>query len=285
MSLTTAEELAREIHDLISLPDVYLRLQEVLGRDDWSLDDVARVVSLDPALVARLLRIANSALYNFPSQIETVTRAISMLGTQQIHDLVLATSVARAFKGLPNEVMDMDTFWYRSVLCGFIARTLAEGVELRNAESVFVRGLLHDIGHLVLYNRFPEQCREALRSGRKRFSDIYDAERELIGCNANELGATILSNWGLPEVFVTSFQYLHRPADAPAHGREIALLHIAAWMTHGLDTDLLLCDLIDSTDESTWQMAGIPREVGTVAVDDASLEVVDAMYHVLAVAA
>lgn len=285
MTPITAEQLASEINDLISLPDVYVRLQEVLERDDWGLDDVAEVVSLDPALVARLLKIANSALYNFPSQIETVTRAASVLGTQQIHDLVLATSVAQAFDGLPNDIMDMDTFWYRSVLCGFIARTLAEGVEMPNAESVFVRGLLHDIGHLVLYNRYPEQCREALRAGRKSFCDIYDAERELIGCDANELGAAILSNWGLPEIFVTSFKYLHRPGEAPAHEREIALLHIAAWITHGLDTDLLLCDLVDGTDDQTWQTAGIPREVGTVAVDDASLEVVDAMYRVLAVAA
>ena len=91
-ALHTAEQLVQDSLTLISLPAAYTRLREVMASEDSSMKDVADVVSLDPALAARLLRIANSAYYGLPSQVETITRAVNILGTQQIHDLALATS-------------------------------------------------------------------------------------------------------------------------------------------------------------------------------------------------
>ena len=124
----TMSELVEDSRSLISLPEVYVRLRQVMDAPDSSMEDVAKVIALDPALTARLLRIANSALYNFPAQIETLSRAVNILGLRQVHDLVLATSVAKAFNGLPNELMDMKTFWYRSIYRGFLAREFATAV-------------------------------------------------------------------------------------------------------------------------------------------------------------
>ena len=138
-------ELLYDSLESLSLPDVYVRLREVMESDNASMQDAAEIISLDPALAARVLRMANSAFYGFRSQVDTVSRAANILGMQKIHDVVLAASVSKAFEGISNELIDIDTFWYRSVHCGFLAKAIAEGAGLRNTESMFVRGLLHDI--------------------------------------------------------------------------------------------------------------------------------------------
>ncbi|WP_260294330.1 HDOD domain-containing protein [Sedimenticola hydrogenitrophicus] len=279
----SAEQLVQDSLTLISLPAAFTRLQEVMAADDSSMKDVADVVSLDPALAARLLRIANSAYYGLPSQVETITRAVNILGTRQIHDLALATSVAQAFEGLPNELMDMSTFWYRSVMCGFLARELARACGMREIESLFVRGLLLDIGHLILYSRFPEECRQALAQSGDDLLGFYRLERELIGCDANELGTQLMRSWKLPQSFVESFAWLQHPEEGQANARQAAVLHLAAWITHGLNTDLLMEQIFDRIAAPAWELTGLSRQQVVQVSDTVSGEMIEAMYRIFAV--
>lgn len=281
--LITSGQLVQDSLDLISLPAAYTRLQEVMADQQSSMQDVADVVSLDPALAARLLRIANSAYYGLPSQIDTISRAVNMLGIQQIHDLTLATSIAQAFEGLPNEMMDMSTFWYRSVMCGFLARELGKLSGQRNLESLFVRGLLLDIGHLILYSRFPDECRQALAESADDLVRLYQHERRLIGCDANQVGQELMKTWKLPASFVESFTHLQRPDESETLAKEIALLHIAAWITHGLNTDLLLQQVCQRVTPSAWELSGLSHGQVEAVTEVVSADMIDAMYRIFAV--
>lgn len=281
--LHSAEQLVHDSMTLISLPAAFVRLQEVMASEESSMKDVADVVSLDPALAARLLRIANSAYYGLPSQVETITRAVNILGTRQIHDLALATSVAQAFEGLPNEVMDMSTFWYRSVMCGFLARELARACGLRETESLFVRGLLLDIGHLILYSRFPEACRQALAGSGDDLLGCYRLERELIGCDANQVGTRLMETWKLPASFVGSFAHLQHPEEGESMARPAAVLHLAAWITHGLNTDLLMEQIFDRVAAPAWELTGLDRPRVVEVTETVSGEMIEAMYRIFAV--
>jgi len=274
--------LIQELQELVSLPDVYLRLQQLMNSEQASMEQVADVLLLDPALAARLLRIANSALYNFPARVETVSRATGILGLQQVHDMVLASCVARAFAGMDNDLLDMRTFWYRSVQCGILARTLAEGAGMAGGESLFVRGLMHDLGHLVLYHHYPRQCRTALAEAGDDYQALLQAEQHLIGCDANSLSAELMRTWQLPAVFGDSYQYLAEPWHAPQQQREIAMLHIATVVSHGLDTDLLLEQIMERIPARVWKTAALPPEVARLALEAADIELVDAMYRLLA---
>ncbi|PLX60579.1 HDOD domain-containing protein [Sedimenticola selenatireducens] len=282
-ALHTAEQLVQDSLTLISLPAAYTRLQEVMASEDSSMKDVADVVSLDPALAARLLRIANSAYYGLPSQVETITRAVNILGTQQIHDLALATSVAQAFEGLPNDLMDMSTFWYRSVMCGFLARELARSCDMRETESLFVRGLLLDIGHLILYSRFPEACRQALAESGDNLLGFYRLERQLIGCDANELGTQLMKAWKLPQSFVDSFACLQHPEEGQSMAKQAAILHLAAWITHGLNTDLLMEQIFEKIAAPAWDLTGLSQRQVVEVTDTVSGEMIEAMYRIFAV--
>jgi len=276
----TMSELVEDSRSLISLPEVYVRLRQVMDAPDSSMEDVAKVIALDPALTARLLRIANSALYNFPAQIETLSRAVNILGLRQVHDLVLATSVAKAFNGLPNELMDMKTFWYRSIYRGFLAREFATAVGMRDAESLFIRGLLLDIGHLMLYHRFPEACRTALAEGGDDLQAVLEREQALMGCDAIALGAELMRGWRLPPSTVATFEHLNHPADAGDQATAVAVVHLAAQLAHGLDTDLLLHEIVRRVDPAIWDLLRLqPGQVHDL-VEAASEEVLDAMYRV-----
>ncbi|QYZ65789.1 MAG: HDOD domain-containing protein [Gammaproteobacteria bacterium (ex Lamellibrachia satsuma)] len=142
------EEISKSIK-LISLPDIYLRLKSVLEDPNYTMESVAWAINHDPAITVRLLRIVNSAYFGLATQIDSVSRAVNLLGAQGVHDLVLAASVAQSFTNISNEVMDMERFWRTSVVCAITSRELASLCSSSDGERLFVCGLLHDIGHLV----------------------------------------------------------------------------------------------------------------------------------------
>jgi len=276
------DELLYDSLESLSLPDVYIRLREVMESDNASMADAAEVLSLDPALAARILRMANSAFYGFRSEVDTISRAANILGMQKIHDLVLAASVSKTFEGMNNDLMDIDTFWYRSVHCGFLAQSIASGAGMRNSESLFVRGLLHDIGHLVLFNHYPEECRQAMAHSDEGLDARLYQEQKLIGVDAMQFAAELAQVWQLPVSFVDSFKHLMRPEDVASNlAREIAMLHIAVQISNGVDTDLLLEDVVQRIRAPVWRLAELPPEVGAAAMDASTMEMVDAMYLVL----
>ena len=135
----TPEDLVSRTADLVSLPDIYIRLKTVVDDPESSMADVADVVANDPALTARLLKIANSPYFRFPAKITTVARATSLLGTQQIHDLVLATTVAETFSGIPSELIGVQDFWSNSIRCGLLCRRLAQECNVLDSRAP-VRG-------------------------------------------------------------------------------------------------------------------------------------------------
>ncbi len=280
--LISASQLVEDSLDLISLPAVYTRLREVMDDEESNMQDVADVVSLDPALAARLLRIANSAYYGLPSQVETINRAVNMLGTQQIHDLALATCIAQVFDGLPNDVMDMSTFWYRSVMCGYLSKELGKVSGQRKIESLFVRGLLLDIGHLILYSRYPEECRQALADSADDLIKLYEHEQSLIGCDAMSVSMELMKTWKLPQSFVDSYAHLQQPEEAEGMAAEVAILHIAAWITHGLNTDLLLEEVCQRVSPEAWSLSRLDHAQVAEVTEVVSAEMIDAMYRIFA---
>ena len=180
---------------LPSLPDVYLRLKEVLDDPDFCMADVAQVVGNDPAMTARLLRIVNSAYFGLATEIETVNRAVGLLGTQEVHDLVLAVSVAQSFAGMSNEVMNMQRYWKRSVRTAVAAKELASLCNVLDGERLFVGGLLRDIGHLFLYQYAPTKALQALELAKAQQAPLYKAERAVIGADYASVGAELMRQW------------------------------------------------------------------------------------------
>ncbi len=217
-----------EAVELISLPGVYLRLKNILDDPDYSIAKVAVVISQDPAITLRLLRLVNSSYYGLRTKVETVDRAISLLGTDQVQNLVLTTSVAQTFDGLVTKVMDMRRFWQQSVKCAIMARLLAYASEGCDGERLFVAGLLHDIGHLIMYKSIPDLSLEAINVSLENEEPVYKTERYLTGFDYAEVGGDVMQKWDLPQSLWETTKYHIEPSKAEKYPLETALLHIAS---------------------------------------------------------
>ena len=126
MSTTEIQDLVNNASELISLPEVALRVNQIANDPESTSDDMAAVISQDPALVVRMLKVANSSYYGLSNEVETITRAVTVLGTSKIRDLVLSSSASKAFDGIPNELISMQDFWHHSLYCGLLAQILSK---------------------------------------------------------------------------------------------------------------------------------------------------------------
>ena len=257
----TPEDLIGRTVDLVSLPDIYVRLKAVVDDPESSMGDVADVVAGDPALTARLLKIANSPFFGFPARVATVTRAISLLGTQQIHDLVLATTVADAFSSMSTEIISMQDFWSHSIRCGLLSRRLAQECNVLDSERLFVEGLLHDLGHLIMYRSVPEASAAALRQSQQQARPLFLVERELIGCDSAQIGSTLMRNWHFPPGLIESVRYQNEPAKAEEFRLEVAIMHIAVQLKERDVAGPKASDRPPCIDPAAWQITGLTEEV------------------------
>ena len=156
----TPEDMVSGVSELVSLPEVCVRINEMLDDPGTTSKALGEVISHDPNLTARLLRMVNSAYYGIAAEVTTVSHAVTLVGLDELRSMVLATSASRAFANIPTELVDMDMFWHHSVYCGLVARVLGEVRGMRQRERLFVIGLLHDVGRLVLYHQAPAVARE-----------------------------------------------------------------------------------------------------------------------------
>jgi len=197
--MTTPQSLVENVMQLISLPEIYLRLQQVIDDPDHSREQVAEVIACDPALSMRILRIANSSYYGFSREIETVASAVSIIGEIDLRNLVLATTVVGSMNPLSHEGVNIDEFWLHSLRCGISARLLARTVGGFNPEVLFLAGILHDLGILVIYQHNALLAAAVSRHIEEQHQLRDQAERELLGFDHAEVGALLIDAWGLPQ--------------------------------------------------------------------------------------
>ena len=185
---------------LVSLPHIFTEINRVISDPRSSAVHVADVIGKDPNLTARLLRIVNSAFYGFPSKIDTISRAVTVLGSKELSTLALGTSVLNIFNDIPADLVDMKSFWEHSVACGIAARMIGSYKNIANTERLFVAGLLHDIGRIIIYKSLPSEGREMLLYARQTDCRLRSAEMEVLGFDHGQIGAKLMQKWKLPVI-------------------------------------------------------------------------------------
>jgi HD-like signal output (HDOD) protein len=223
--------LISEVNKLISLPDIYYRLESAIESPNATVDDFSLLLSTDTDLCARLLRMANSAFYSFPAKIETIDRAIGTIGFRQIRELVLMTSVIEAFNGVPIDQVNMRTFWEHSVAVGVLARAMALHAGLAQSDRFYIPGLLHDIGRLVLYLQLPGLMAEIVPLAKSLEKRLYQYELEHLEYTHAEVGGRLLEMWKVPQSIFEPVFYHHQPLQASEFIQMTSAVHIAdAWV-------------------------------------------------------
>ena len=234
MNLSSPQDLISEDEKIFSLPKIYFELQDALSNPDKTFQDIGDIISCDPALSARLLKIVNSPFFGFPSKIETISHAISIIGMSQLADLALATLVIYQFRGIPNSLFNMEKFWKHSMACGVAARSIAEFKGEANVERFYLAGILHDIGRLVIFKKEPALARDAFFMSKEKEENIFLSERELMGFDHADVGGELLKAWQLPPRLVEAVAYHHQPELAKQFPVEAAIIHTSDYIVHAL---------------------------------------------------
>ncbi len=210
---------------LASPPNIYFELQKIIESPTKSAVDAAFVIEKDAALTIRLLKLVNSAFYGFPSEIVSIDRAINLIGTKELQNIVLATVVIDRFSDLPSNLISMHDFWSRNLRCALIAQSIDRYLDKQFSDSIFVCGILHNIGQLVFFRKIPELAKEVnlivLADEESTSFDEIEFEKAIIGFDHYETGAALTKLWKLPDIITESIR-LHPYPDNTEHYYKIA---------------------------------------------------------------
>ncbi len=223
--------LVQQVDKLVSLPGIYYRLEEAIVDPATRTGDIAELLRSDPDLCARMLRVANSAFYSFHTRIETIERAVSTIGLRQIRELVLITSVVKAFEGIPPGLVNMATFWEHSVAVAVMARALGEQARMPSADGFYIPGLLHDIGRLAMYLKMPGLMHDLLLQRQVQGQSLFALERERLGYTHAEIGEHLLDSWKVPASITAPIARHHDPGAGGEYLPAACAIHVAdAWV-------------------------------------------------------
>lgn len=269
----TPQQLVAEAGDLISLPEVCVRINQMVNDPKSSADEIGDIICQDAALSARLLKIVNSAFYGFPGPIDTISRAITIIGTRELSELAMMTAFCSVFTGIPSNLVNMETFWRSSLTCGSLARALAKRCKVLHPERLFVMGVLHDAGRLVIFQQLPAESRDILLISQGRDDLIVSAEREVLGFTHGEVGYELACDWNLPDPIASAMRWHHLPDQAEQDRLECYLVYIANIVADALVWDGDLSRVGEQILPSAWQMTGLGVSDYEQAIPEISSEI------------
>lgn len=268
-NLSSADLLKGDLQ-LTSPPAIYFELKKTIEDPYKSMVDAGKIIDKDPALSMRLLKLVNSAFFGFPSRIVTINHAITLIGTQELQNLVLGTLIIDRFSMLPNGMLSMHDFWAMSLRSALTAKELAVHWDTdENHETIFICGLLHEIGKLVFYRRIPELAREVGLLIESTNADEIETERNIIGFDHYETGAELAKLWKLPEIISETIALHAHPDYAGRYQTAAAIVRsanrIAKMAFFDSETDLSaigisddqLSDIIDKVHEQFEEIFNI----------------------------
>ncbi len=227
----------QEIAHIATLPEVTMKIIQLVEDPDSTAQDLNNVITNDPALGARILKVVNSAFYGLPGQIGSINRAVVLLGLNAVKNIAIAASLAKLFRGGKiSETFDARDLWVNAVASGTATRLLAEQVRLGLPDEAFLAGLIHDIGIMVEIQARRPQFIEVIEQFSATGGDFCAIETEVIGANHQEFGSGLCKLWKFPQSFQHVCGNHHNPMALPAENRMLAcLVNVADCLTKRLE--------------------------------------------------
>jgi HD-like signal output (HDOD) protein len=249
---------------LVSPPDVWLQLNDVVNQPGAAAADIAEVIMGDPALTARLLRVANSPLYSFRTRIQTVSRAVAVLGNRELFALAAALAASDLLATLRCDLLSLDAYWKHSVAAAVMAQRIGHKLRVLHPERLYVAGMLHDVGCLALYIAEPERMDAAVSRASGVESVLLGVERDIFGFDHTSLGAALLARWNLPAPLVRAVEYQCRPAEAGDSSFDAAVVHLASQVANANMLGLFVeryTDQLDAPLQEAFDITGLNEEL------------------------
>ena len=268
--MMNAQDYALQANGSFALPDACFKVKALMEDENSEISDFANVISVDPSMTSRLLQIANSAIYSFPGQISTISRAITIIGTQAVYNMMLVDVAASAFKHFENQAIDLKRFWRMSIYCGLVTKNLAIKAGIKDIERLFVAGLLQNFGELLVAKITPEVAQRCEQYSRDNLP--WDLQELALGFTYTEVSAELLKIWQLPEKIIIPIRHFNQ-AKSNQINQDVKILNLASRLAL-LDSHEDEFDYEQIIDESLCESVKLSREdieqVTEIASNDAA---------------
>jgi len=271
MEIVEPQRIVDHETEVASFPDIYIKLREEVESPKASVQSLSALVSQDISLAAKLLKLVNSPLYGFPSTVDSIERAISIVGIRELSTLAMGITAINYFQGIPPELIDMRTFWRHSIACGIFAKILARHLGEKEVERFFIAGLLHDVGRLVLFKKMPYASTEALIYARNNFVPIVEAERSVFGFTHTDVSSHLLAQWKFPQHLSELINFHHDPMAAPTP-RLATVVHVADVFADALRIAGGNMYLLPQFYDAAWDLLGLPTSAVKRAMSEFEIE-------------
>jgi len=219
-----ATEYADQADEIFVLSDSFIRIKELIDDESSTIDDISEVILIDPALAGTILKLSNSSFFNYPGKIDTISKAVLVLGITEVYNLVIAYFTTQAFKSINAEQTYLDEFWEKSVDCALLIKFLGCSLNVPNAERLFILGLLHNLGELVIKQISADKIIEC--QSRESNALPWHIQQDVLGFTYGECGAELLKLWQLPYNLVAPIRNQDEE-DFSLVNNETQLLYIA----------------------------------------------------------
>lgn len=227
MDMDPVKKIVDGTKTLISPPDVWFRFNEAINTPNTTIEDISDIVRTDPSLVANVLKVVNSPYYGIRNKVDTISRAISVIGMDDLYNIITSVVAVNSFSKIATDLVKPSTFWRHSFCTAILARKMAKNCNVLHIERLYVAGLLHDIGNLVLYSRFPVESEEIIRESDGDEELHFRLEKKMFGFTHADIGAELLVQWGLPDVLTNTIRQHHEPCANEDVVLDACIIHLA----------------------------------------------------------
>lgn len=218
------QAVVNRIKNLPALPQIIPKLMRVLDNPNSSAADVGKVISTDQALMTKVLKLVNSAMYGLPRRISTLSQATVILGFNTIRSTSIAATV---FKYLNNGSFDRVKFWEHALACGVASKLIARRFSNQNPEEAFIAGLLHDVGKMVIDQYMPEEFSKVCARVQSGGVRMVEAEQEVLGVTHAQVGGWLARKWNMPAPLLNAITYHHEPQLTSSQGSQfVSIVHL-----------------------------------------------------------
>ena len=221
----------KNIRNLPTIPVIAHEVLSLLSDELLSVEKLENIVEKDPAISAKIMSVANSALFGFQVSTDALNSAMMRIGFNNVKNIALGISLMTILDdGKRGRVFDYQKIFNHSVAVGFNARLLSGNLKLNITEEALMLGMLHDLGYLVLNRYFPEKFDEVLYAFEKE-KTLLDAERKVLNFTHADIGMWLSEEWKLPDIVIDTNLFHHTPSLAKRNEKHVALIHIADYLT------------------------------------------------------
>ncbi|MFT5532694.1 MAG: HD-like signal output (HDOD) protein [Burkholderiaceae bacterium] len=268
MTPLSLDAIIGDPRSLPSLPAVVLELMASMEQPDVSIRRLADKISLDQALAARTLRLANSSFYGMTTRVATMEQAIAILGLSTVRMLVTAVSMTTAFGRNASATFDFGQFWQRALATAICAKNLASALN-QTAGTAFLAGLMHAIGELVVATRYPVEHAAAEAYQRATDCTQRDAEMAVVGVNYAVVGAALLQHWRFPPAIISAVAHHLNPSSDDDLATTV---HLANILAHALDIAGDSAEAVPQVSDIAWARCALTPVTLAFMLDNIRLE-------------